>query len=328
MYSLIVRAWLVLVMLCSYTTVQSSTTSESLQKPMITTRWVGEQETYTLSGWHLDQKPLFSLFNKNYFMNHQLPKTPIFYRNSTYKSVLGLTLDRLANDCVQELQEGKKKFKHFIVLKDKEYNYSECAGLIVLKFKNHPFVLKLFLENPISFLQPYKKGFSHGCMSLISGGVNRYLVGFTRIKNLEHTKKLLLNNQEFAHLVDFPRKWFWQPENNKWFELKGMYLSSTKLKAKLPAIYGIIADEIVTDKSVAFVRKQYKDLVFAMCQATQFTIDPNIKNFRIERKTGKLVLIDTEHFISMLGFKEIKASNRPSLHLQIGMKCIHDFYFS
>jgi hypothetical protein len=161
-------------------------------------------------------------------------------------------------------------------------------------------------------------------MSFISGGINRYLAGFGRIKNL-HDAQEAIAQTPYANKIDFPRKWFWQPAQNRWFTAHGKKFGDKELAIEFPEIYGIIADEIVSDVPLHIVRKHHGKDIFRMCQALKFSIDPNMKNFRIEKDTGKLVIIDTEHFPSLLGLDhELHVDNYLSLHLHIGYKVVKD----
>jgi len=315
-----------------YQTPSEANKHKAYQTQEIETRWVDDSDgvSYYLRANHLREEPLFNSFDRSYFDSHLLPNGPITFRNHPEQSVDSSKLSQEIEELMVELREGQKEFTNFTILKDREFNRDEFAGLIVLKSNNYPFVVKLFIENPESFLHPEHKGFRHGCMSKMTGGLNRYLAGFSRISNLEFAQQFV-NCQKLPLKLDFPRKWFWQPKNNRWFELSGINFSEhgQTLSTQLPNVYAIIADEIVCHKRLSQIRKTHGRLIFRLCQEFKFQIDPNMKNFRLEDETKKLVLIDTEHFPSVLGFKgEISADNYFSLHIKMGLKAIYDCWLS
>jgi len=292
---------------------------------IITTHWVNQPEMFQSRGKHFRYKPLFESFDKDFFETHLLPQNAITYRNDISKTVHGSHLDSLINQALSQLRDGKKQLTHFTIIKELEFNRSKLAGCMVLKFNDYPFVLKLFIETPQSFHRPRDKGFRHGQLSHISGGINRYLAGFGRIKNLEATQQYIIQNPQLSANIDFPRKWFWQPQKNKWFVLNGKGFGPQEFSVKLPEVYGIVTDEIVTTAPLHYVRKHYGRHIFKFCKSLKFNIDPNMKNFRLEQGTNKLVLIDTEHFPTLLGLtEELQVDNYFSLHLFIGFKVIKD----
>jgi hypothetical protein len=311
----------------------SEANKHSHHLPELATQWVGETdyEPYKFKAQHLRAQPLFYSFDKAYFDNHMLPTGPISFRNKPDQAVHSEQLTCEIEGLLEELRQGKKEFTNFTVLKDREFNQKEFAGLVVLKFKNYPFVLKLFAENPYSFLHPENKGFRHGCMSKMTGGLNRYLAGFSRISNLEFAQHYIETIEDLPMKLDFPRKWFWQPTNNRWFEVAGTNFADVNqpLKVELPEVYAIIADEIVCHKRLSQIKKTHGRTIFKLCQEFKFHIDPNMKNFRLEDGTQKLVLIDTEHFPTVLGFTgEISADNYLSLHIKMGLKAIYDCWIA
>ena len=279
----------------------------------------------------LRAKPLFSSFDYEHIKHNLLPAESISYRNRPENHVKTQTLTKEIENVLEQLRMGKRTFAQFTILKDREFNYKEFSGVIILKFNNYPFVLKMFIENPYSFLHPEQKGFRHGCMAKMAGGLNRYLAGLKRIQNLENAREIIKNMEDLPIELDFPRKWFWLPNNVRWFDLNGTHFKKSEktFHVRLPEIYAIVADEIICNKKVSAIKKMYGKRIFKLCQKVKFNIDPNMKNFRLEDGTEKLVLIDTEHFPSVLGFKEeIKADNYFALHIKMGIKAIYDCWLS
>lgn len=289
---------------------------------ILTTNWAGHDTSYSISSSTFKVQPIFESFDKAHIEQHLLPRGPISYRNNQIASVTGAHLSSCIEQTIEELKAGKS-FTHVTVVKNKEFHVKQCAGCLVLKFNDHPFILKLFIENPYSFLHPQHKGFQHSQMFFISGGINRYLAGFGRIKNLEHIRKTIAMIPEYTHIIDVPRKWFWLPTNPRYFELHGKGFQERDLLLTLPEVYAIVADEIVTSTPLHTIRKHYGKTIFNICKTLEFCVDPNMKNFRLEQETNKLVLIDTEHFPTLLG-NSLDADNYFFLHLKIGYKVVHD----
>ena len=157
--------------------------------PEIIASWRGSDKTYHLRDYCLEEYPIFHKFERDYFMNHLLPDEPIPFRNAPEKEVLGSHLKELIEDLVKELHCKKKHFKHFKLLKDSDFNSRMVSGLIILKFKDYPFVLKLFIKTPETFVKPLSEGMVPRFFFRMGGGINRHLSGFTRVKNLEEIKK-------------------------------------------------------------------------------------------------------------------------------------------
>jgi hypothetical protein len=217
-----------------------------------------------------------------------------------------------------------------MLLKGQDFNNREFCGLLVLKFKNYPFVLKLFIENPQSFVNPYNKGLEPGAFFVMGGGIMRHLTGFTRIRNLEDINMLIRSDPYWSQIVDTPRKWHWLPENPRWFHVEGRNLgpSGKVLHTSLPSIYAIIADEIVIDKEKTLLHQRHALRCMRLCQFTDYRIDPHINNFRIERNTGKLVLIDTENFRVLVGLRDhFSVDSYITWYLNLGRKFLTDKFF-
>lgn len=285
--------------------------------PTITTHFTGTHESFSLSSNHLKQQVLLHGYDHGYFNAHLLPQTSLKYRINKKKSIPGAYLSQEIEYILHEIQQGSREFTRYTILKDKEFDYKTRTGTIIVKMNEYPFVVKLFIETPHSFLYPHTKGMQAYCMWLTSGGINRHLAGFNRLKNREYIAQQVKGLP--THLqFDLPRKWFWLPKKSRTITLTGSHFPGT-WTTKIPAIYGIVADEIVCTDRLSKIRKEQGKNIFKICQELHFAIDPNMKNFRIEQATGKLVLIDTEHFPSLLGLeKELHASNYFSLHLKMG----------
>jgi hypothetical protein len=296
--------------------------------PTITTCWVGDTKEYHLKSSYLESQALFNKFDKASFMDSLITLTDIPYRNQKDTKVSGQEISDLIEELVREIFEHKKTFTHFDVLKRRDFNYKMLAGLLVFKFKEHPFVLKLFIETPEAFVKPFSKGWQPGCFFLMGGGINRYLSGFTRVKNLQVIKESIEGDPEWCKQIDAPRKWFWTPKKCRWFILRGKNLAGQKEhQVTLPSIYGIIADAIKTDKQFNIFNRKHREFALNLCHFLGNRIDPHIDNFMKEENTGKTLLVDTEHFPTMVGLrKPLHFTNYGSWYAQLTAKFVKDTF--
>lgn len=283
------------------------------------------QKDEILSSKFLQLASLQDCFCKEDLATYALPHSAISFRTDTRKTVLGTTLSNLAEHAVDELRNGKKKFLHFTILKDSDFNYDIKAGLIVLKYKTYPFVLKLSIEHPHTFVQPFDKGFVPSAIFSLSG-TNRHMSGLTRIANLHTIKKLLQDDARF----DFIRKWFWlpTPQQQPWLIITWQDpLSSVTDTITLPSIYGVIADFIQEDKVYAKKHvSELKQLSIDTANKLGFKTDPHSGNFVPEynphnsEQTPKIIIIDTEDFPLTVGLnkeKPMQAKNYADYYFQL-----------
>ncbi len=273
--------------------------------PTITTAWQDDSSQYfVFRNSRLEKHALFDTFNESYFFEHHLPKEPIQHRYQPEQATAGAVLQHIINNLIAEIHAGKKKFEHFTVLKDGDFNYKKHLGLIVLRFNEHPFVVKIFMEHPQSLTNPYNKGFAPLCSFYSGGGINRHLIGFTRIKNLAYLREKIASDPSWSKLVDTPRKWFFLPEKNRWISLVGTHMDNNEtLTTRLPGTYCIVADAIETNAKTSMFSKHDSAICLGLCKFLDLAIDPHINNFMWEKDTHKLVVIDTERFSTMMGFQ-------------------------
>jgi hypothetical protein len=71
----------------------------------------------------------------------------------------------------------------------------------------------------------------------------------------------------------------------------------------LPSIYWIICDLINADKSQNLLKEEGPTFSLDLSNSLNNGLDPNDGNILVEEITGKRVIIDTEHFPSMVGLK-------------------------
>lgn len=257
--------------------------------------------------------PIFKTFDRDYFFANQLPRGAIRYRTKPECIVSGEILSRAAEELLRIVRSSrriKKEMGDFIILKSRDFNPRTCSGLIVARMKKHPFVIKLFVETPESFVKPFSKGFEPGCMFMIGGGVSRFLAGFTRVKNAEYMRNYFAKNPVWNGVLDLPRKWFWLPSSVRWLRIEGKnFFTDDKSDpmVEMPAAYGIFCDAIDSDRSLSLRNKHERQFALGLSQDLNNRLDPHINNFVIERDSGLIVIIDTEHFPTMVGLEECMA---------------------
>jgi len=269
----------------------------------ISAKWSGELQEHTFIDSHIRELPIFKTYNENYFKSKILPKGKISFKYESEKFVESVKLDRIIENFLQEIQNKKNKFKDFVPLKRRDFNKFTNCGLNVMKFKNYPFVLKIFTETPESLTDPYSKAFQERGVFVLGGSL-RHVMGFTRVRNIDLIKEKIEKDPYWSKRIDLPRKWFWLPKNPKYIEISGLNIGNKKKqKIIIPATYGIICDEIRSDIKN---NSPYKQEFLNLCTFLDYTLDANPKNFKIDAN-GTMVIIDTEHFTTLIGIqKKIK----------------------
>ena len=293
-------------------------------RPKFTEEWTHKKsnKSYILRSDYLQLTPIFTTFDPHLFQKWLLPKnTNISFRQNKDIFVSSNTLEALAETAIEEIKQKKKEFTHFNILKKRDFNYKTKSGLIVLKYKNYPFVLKLLIEHPNTFVDPFSKSLEAGCMFVI-GGTLRHLSGFTRIPNLYFTRDILYQDKTYRELLDFPRKWFWTPKKTAWLNIEWKHISNKQnIKTSIPSIYGVICDFIIPHENQP--EKSLKRLSIEISNHLDFLLDPHEGNAVREKDTNKIVIIDTEHFSTMLGLKtKMYAKSYLNWLIQLSMKYV------
>jgi hypothetical protein len=303
--------------------------------PEITTRWLDEPEgpVYRLKSFYIKEYPLFTTFDREHVNNHLLPEDKISYRNEPEKSISPSVLTTILEQTLEDIYKYDKKppslEKHFIILKKLNFDWKSHAGLLVIKFKEYPIVVKLFMETPKTLVHPLSKDIQQAASFMMSGGINRYMLGFTRIKNLAALRARIATSPYWRSFVDLPRKWFWIPPCTRWFELASHNLGSKDYVLQLPSVYAIFCDAIESDDRFNLFNRHERELSLELAHFLGARIDPHIYNFMREKSTGKIVIIDTEHFPSIVGLrKPLVYKNYPSLYLQLATKFLKDYFFT
>lgn len=276
--------------------------------PIIVTSWVNKERKHYLQDSHLEIFP-FKTFDRDYFYSHMLPNTPISFRYFPEKKIDPSVLKDAMNTLFYEVRQGRKRhFSEFEVLKDEAFNSRKQAGLLVVRGKSWPlnqFVVKLFMETPRSFIRASNKGLIAICHFIVGHGCTRYMLGFTRLKNLEMIKRMINDSPTWKDKVDFPRKWFWLPNDYPWIHLVAYHISGhERFSIDFPGAYAIIEDAINVDREFSLLKKQDEKTVVGIFNYLSSLMDPHFNNFVIERDTEKIVIIDTEHCPTMVALKE------------------------
>ena len=305
-------------------------TSKKSSLHTIETRWLGTSSpTFALRHSCLQEYPIFGTFNKKYFQNNIIPNRSISYRYTPENQVEGSELKNLIEGLIEEIRQKKKKFSEFKVLRESDFNRKNDSGLIILKCKKYPFVVKVFMETPCTFVRYKSKGIIPKLFFYMSGGVNRHLLGFTRIKNLENIRKKIAASSIWSNKVTFPRKWFYLPSKTKWIEITGYNIEKkNNQRIVIPGTYCIVADWIDATRITSVFSKKDRKQTIELCSYLDLAIDPHIDNFMIERSSGKFAIVDTEHFLTVAGMKKKKKfSSHFSWLADLAVSCIKAILF-
>ncbi len=267
---------------------------------------VRRKNNYKLTSQFLRINPLKKGFDSEIFEKYYLPQnTNLEYRNKQ-GSVNTQLLEQLAQEVVEEVKVGQKTFHNFTILKCKDFNFKTLSGLLVLKYKDYPFVIKISIEHPHTMAQPYSKSFEANCIFMI-GGNFRHLSNFTRIPNLENIKDIIRFNPYYLDTIDFPRKWYWKPQNN--YDLQITWNQTPYRKEEtiiIPSVYATISDHIDIDDSVS--QKELNKIAMKVASDTEFLIDPHVGNFVADKQSKKYTMLDTENFRIMTGLDHTMAA--------------------
>lgn len=300
------------------------------QIPEISISWKNSTAApLTYRNAHFEKYPLFS-FDHEHFQNNLLPSSPISFRQDSSHHVDGAHLSKLIENLVEEIKQKKSSFSHFTILQSKNFSRNNLCGLMVLKFNDYPFVLKLFLETPETFMTPHCKGVEPIAFFYMAGGANRHITGFTRIKNRNYLSEVINQSIRWKNNIEFPRKWFWLPSRPTFISITGKNMGEPKsLSTEIPAIYGIIADAMEVKDTAALTSKDKKQIIMNFCNDIDLFIDPHQANFSFQQTNSelgwKIIIVDTEHFPTMCGIKKRKKfRNHNSYYMYLVHKCFNN----
>ncbi len=282
--------------------------AEDPNAPEVKTCYVDDTKEYSLKSYDFQHSTLFELFDLKHFQENMLPSGPITLRYKPQETIDGTLLSKHVEECYKQLSKPRRsirKLKNMKFLKKNNFNFKKANGLAIFRLTKPPFdnfVVKLFIETPCDLVRPYKKDLEQNCLFAMGGGISRYLVGFTRIKNLQYARSKVAASPYWSTLVDFPRKWFWVPPSCRWFTVTGYNVGGkAEQSIKLPSVYAVICDAIESDRALSKDDPDEAALVISLVRYLGEHMDPNIPNYMIEKNTGIVVCSDTEHFPSNVG---------------------------
>ncbi|MFC1841786.1 hypothetical protein ACFLYA_01820 [Candidatus Dependentiae bacterium] len=302
---------------------------EHEKKPLLEVRFVKDPScVYSIRDTHLQEETIFKTFDKDFFHKNMLPEK-ISYKYDPNKFVTKKQLETCLEQLFKEIKQKNKEFTHFDILIKHDFNRRKKYGFMILLFKEYPFVAKVSIETPKSFVNPYSKGIKPIFFFNMGGGINRHLLGFTRVKNLQAINKMIQGDATWSKLIATPRKWYWLPKDSNDIELIGKnFPGKTELKTTIPGTYCIIADAIkLKNKKFSIFDKEAREMCMDLCNFLEVRIDPHIDNFLLEKDTNKIVIVDTEHFPSIVGFTETQQfKGYGDWYRRLATKCVRDMF--
>lgn len=282
------------------------------------------QKKHVLTSPYLRLNPIkhvMSTFTSPFFKDHYLPQDQHLSFRNNLGSVDTKILEDLAQQLVEEIKDRKRVFSHFTILKSLDFNWKTLSGLIVLKYKNYPFVIKLSIEHAHTMVDPYSKGYQSKFIFVLGGNI-RHLSNFTRISNLEKIKNIVIYSPYYLNNIDFPRKWYWLPNNGYNLEIiwhESPYKSEERFS--IPSIYAVISDYIDIDET--YPQPELNKMAMKIATDTEFLIDPHAGNTVVEKGSTRYTLIDTENFRIMTGLnRTMKSKKYLGWLLELSNNCI------
>jgi len=304
--------------------------------PHIITHWKHDtSQLHRFQHTQLEYWPLFTRFDHEHFRQHRIPLEPISYRHDTTRYIDSRRLTEELEDCLAQLLSEKRpthSIGKFDIKKDSDFDYRHKCGVIILQSQDYPLIIKLFRETPYSMTRPFSKGIIPSFLFLTGGGnvAPRHLTGFTRIKNKHKIANILASSPRWQDRVTLPRKWFWQPSDGAWIAIHGYHFTGKRSYhyTEIPATYAIISDNIHGDNTnTAFSPDDRTTALELTNYLGGNLLDPHIDNFMQEQETGKIAIIDTEHFATLVGVRDyIPCSSYTSWYLSLTRKCFTDTF--
>lgn len=306
--------------------------------PQVTAQWADGTQQTTITNRYIRYYPVFS-FKTSDFTSYLLPKSPIPFQQDQSRTVTGAIISQCIEEAIQELGQKKTKIKkskslhHFKVLQDKNFNYKQSCGLLVLSFKQYPFVVKLFMEKPTTIFDYHSTGLEPTFFFYMGGGSNRHLSGFTRLANRSFIAERIQHLKQWKHHLEMPRKWFWLPKQQNNIILAGKNIGTLDtVQTEIPSVYAIVADKIdFSDQTHLLTPQTKRQMIMQLCNDLEINIDPHAKNFAFVQDTiskqFKIILVDTEHFPTMVGITQKRHfRNHNEWYLYLASKCFCDIY--
>ena len=291
----------------------------------------GTSMPYKLTSQFLRAKPYVELYDKKICNEKNISlQNFIAFRDENVDRVNREELTDLLEQLIIEINEGKKEFTNFFCITDATFNWHLKAGALILKFKDYPFVAKIFIETPYSLTHPFNMGIEAYILFRMGGGITRHLSGFTRLTNHERIQTLI-KNHNLQKLLQLPRKWFWKPENINYLHIKGSNFGGDKnaFEIDIPSIYAIIADAINPQSSFSLFNAHDRTKALKIFNDLGNIIDPNPNNFMFEENSDIPILIDTEYWPALIGVtQQPNVTSYLSYYCKFGLShCIRNFLF-
>lgn len=302
--------------------------------PAVTACWFSDQNDdcvkYTATSVHLKPAVFFDLYSQ-INKKHLVPEVGMICDGHVISQE---KLNDLISTLLEEIREKKSEYTDFTILKKNNFNTKNGHGALIVKFKEYPLVLKLFIETPETIVNPFSKDFEELFFYVIGGGINRYFAGFTRIENRERIQQALID----AHMeqeVIVPHKCLWlPPEKSKWN--KKIKLVSKNMgehrEITMPYIYGIIAQYVHLKRPFEWFNKDDRARALHISNSINskchyLCVDQNIPNYA-QTDSGQTVMVDTENFGILVGFApgEYCFSNYASFWLFCAAKLIKNCF--
>jgi hypothetical protein len=296
------------------------------ETPVITAFYQKNPELkYQYSDWNYYRSPLFTTFFEEHFFAHIIDNA---YQEITISEN---DLNDMLETLVEEVKNKKSSFTHFTILKDKNFNHRKQCGLLVVKFKNYPFVVKLFMETPETIGNYTCKGLETRVFHIMGHGSSRHIAGLTRIPNLLILQKRIT---ALPYHVILPKKWFWLPADPSWITIIGKNIDpDTIIATTIPGTYVVLAEELHPDSKKETVSPSVHNRVaMNFCNQMELIVDPHENNFVIQRdaitQEVYLSLVDTEHFPTLVGITTKYFNNHISWYCSLAKKAVCDMFFT
>lgn len=266
--------------------------------PVLTVRNSKTGETYKMIDSRLQEYAFFNCYNKKHLEKNLLPDK-VNYRYKPDESINGEVLNKKIENFLCELLSKKKKFQDFEILKCTDFNRKKKSGFIVVRFKDYPFVLKLSIETPKTITDFSLRGVQERAIFCMASSM-RHLAGLTRVRTVEKIKENIDPTNPWYNKLSLPRKWYWLPKNPEYLLITANNLAGKQESyTKIPAIYGVICDEIKLSK-----KRPPAHECLDFCRKLDFILDPHTINFNYDDITGEITIIDTEYFPILMGARE------------------------
>jgi len=298
---------------------------------LITSSQKNPDVQFTHSDWFYYRNPIFTAFCETDLFSNIVQEYSMTNRFENNVTLPYDALNDMLETLIAEVNLEKNLYTHFTLLQNKNFNRKKKCGLIVLKFKDYPFVAKLFMEHPDTLLNPFCKGFENRMFHFMGHGANRHVAGLTRIPNLKRLQKML---QKKDYHVILPRKWFWLPQDPEWIEVTGYNVIPHKtISMTVPGTYVIIADELkINPEYQTIPQSKSNKIVMDFCNNVNVIIDPHSNNFIVQRDlddTVIIALVDTEHFPTLVGISEGETfSDHVRWYLSLAWKSVKDLFMT